>query len=858
MDDEQLNQEEEQNSSEEKATSGAQQVGRQVADKAADMAKETVKKGAKQAAKAVGQAIAHAVTSVVAALGPWLIPIILVVVILFFAIAYWGVIAEIPGKIKDAFTGFIDNIVGIFTFDDSTSAYNISNDQLDKIIQDLEDSGVNIEEYDLTKKDLQTFLEAELITQTVDGISVGDKKGAIQIYMTDPTNETETLGSRKLNYMPYSQFNEAVSSANSSGNASSSLLNSYTVDTANNILVVARNENWTKVDGSETNHDILYITKSFGYKTVTAQYQMPFMFFIDLCMISNNKEYVLAVADQVKNTQIIITVQNTRTETYEKTTETTTETVESTETNTVTTTEKTITIENMSISDSLTPVVTKADTLLFTKEMVYTNKTERTGTDSSWTLTNKYSPGIDKETNIKVEEFGNTAKSTSYSNGEAYNSLITGGDMLFEILSQDVNNETIEQTLKYILYKLSGVNYGVTGIDESWYKLGTLNSASIGGTGIVGGTTQDKVWYSLINLGFTEYQVAGVMGNITRECDWEVDQIEHGTGEGIGLCQWSFDRKKNLKAYAESKGSTWQNEDIQIEFLIGELTRGGGADGYAYYNFMDRAKPQNGRIWKVKDFETAQDIETAVEAFMWTFERPNEADGIASLQKGINAAKQFYEYYHGREMISPSVSADVSQILNYSATEGWLLVTGNRFSSKPSLSQYTESMANSLMTTIEVKVRVWKNAGSKDSTDLEKVDSTKKLTVNKYLAEFWTSFFNDIYNQCPDFVVDKSNTCVYVYKYSGSRLSAHAFGTALDLNWDTTGNGYKPWGVRGPYTEDEWRALPETRTKYETIYINGPIHKLAQQYTLEWGGSWNTYDGMHLSYVGDMSDRCRK
>ncbi len=511
MDDEQqLNQEEEQNSSEEKATSGAQQVGRQVADKATDMAKETVKKGVKQAAKAVGQAVVHAVTSVVAALGPWLIPIILVVVILFFAIAYWGVIAEIPGKIKDAFTGFVDNIAGIFSFDDSTGSYNISTDQLDKIIQDLKDSDINIEDYDLSKKDLQTFLEADLITQTVDGISVGGKKGAIQIYMTDPTNETETLGTRKLNYMPYSQFNKALEDANNGEDTGSELLNSYTVDTANNILVVAKNESWTKEDGTETSHTISYSTKSFGYKTVTAQYQMPFMFFIDLCMTSSNKDYVLAVAEQVKNTQIIITVQNTRTETYEKTTKT----EESSDTNT---TGDTVTVESMSISDSLTPIVTKADTLLYTKEMVYTNKVEKTEEGSSWTSVNKYSPGIDKETYIKVDEFGKTAKSTSYSNGEAYNGLITGGDMLFEILSQDVNNETIEQTLKYILYKLSGVNFGVTSLDESLFDFNDFSSFDL----ISGG-----IGYSSINITDEDLEILYKITSAERG-DGTKEQQEH-------------------------------------------------------------------------------------------------------------------------------------------------------------------------------------------------------------------------------------------------------------------------------------------------------------------------------------------
>ncbi len=101
-------------------------------------------------------------------------------------------------------------------------------------------------------------------------------------------------------------------------------------------------------------------------------------------------------------------------------------------------------------------------------------------------------------------------------------------------------------------------------------------------------------------------------------------------------------RANQLKKYAASKGTDWTDEDTQIEFLIGELTKGGGANGYASFQMSGTYDGYTYSSWK-----DATDIEEATIAFRKVFERcgESEADDSTRIQK----AKEYYEEFQGRE-----------------------------------------------------------------------------------------------------------------------------------------------------------------------------------------------------------------
>ena len=225
---------------------------------------------------------------------------------------------------------------------------------------------------------------------------------------------------------------------------------------------------------------------------------------------------------------------------------------------------------------------------------------------------------------------------------------------LFEIMEhKESTSGTILDLIKYLLYKATDTDYGVTDFDFSIF----LEANFSGVSGIVGNGIEEKVWFALLNLGYTKEQAAGVMGNIWYESGgFDPAAIEGGTGVGIGLCQWSYDRRTALESFAAFKGVSWTDENIQVEFLIGELTPGGGANGFATYQFMS----YNG--YTPSDFYNATTVEDATRAFCWTFERPRTDAGNSSMSTRITEAQRYYNTFKDKEIPSETSTSPDSRI----------------------------------------------------------------------------------------------------------------------------------------------------------------------------------------------------
>ena len=100
-----------------------------------------------------------------------------------------------------------------------------------------------------------------------------------------------------------------------------------------------------------------------------------------------------------------------------------------------------------------------------------------------------------------------------------------------------------------------------------------------------GNNAEEKVWNALIQAGYSPTAAAAAMGNIYGESGFRTDAVEHGSGIGFGLCQWSYERRTRLEQYAKSKGKPPSDVDLQVEYLMAELKPGGGCSGYAKYQF---------------------------------------------------------------------------------------------------------------------------------------------------------------------------------------------------------------------------------------------------------------------------------
>ena len=180
--------------------------------------------------------------------------------------------------------------------------------------------------------------------------------------------------------------------------------------------------------------------------------------------------------------------------------------------------------------------------------------------------------------------------------------------------------------------------------------------------------------------------------------------------------------------------------------------------------------------------------------------------------------------------------ADVKQVMAMSDEEVWKGLTNGLLSDRPS----DRSPANASQ--IESTVRQ------------QMVDVT--VQVNKLLAGLWTAFFTDLYNEAPNFVIKS----VGVFRIDGTGYgqigykSGHTYGAAVDINWYGDGN---PYGTKPAYSKEEWNALPENHLKYQIIYKDSDVVKIAHKYTLYWGGEWTgkNKDIMHFSFVCDGKSR---
>ena len=240
-------------------------------------------------------------------------------------------------------------------------------------------------------------------------------------------------------------------------------------------------------------------------------------------------------------------------------------------------------------------------------------------------------------------------------NGKAKGSLRSIAEWMFESIEKNRVLCDKLDLMKYLLGIAFGRDYDVDE-DFNFNMFDPKNYSTTSSLGeFAGGTTEEKVWYALRKAGFSEYATAGAMGNIYGESGFDSSIVEYGNGIGFGLCQWSFGRRTSLEKYAASKGKDSSDIDIQIEYLLAELTPGGGCDGYASYQLVT----YNG--YSADDWINATSPSNAAVAFCWSFERPGGYSSVRS-----NKAEEYYKTYHGRDL-SSFESSSSSNIGKYSS-----------------------------------------------------------------------------------------------------------------------------------------------------------------------------------------------
>ena len=237
----------------------------------------------------------------------------------------------------------------------------------------------------------------------------------------------------------------------------------------------------------------------------------------------------------------------------------------------------------------------------------------------------------------------------------------------------------------------------------------------------------------------------------------------------------------------------------------------------------------------------------------YTEERANQYISNHSLEMyiDINTVNEIYDGINDGGSIDQMLQGQAKEVLDILAlTEkgAWKLVTNGKYDHKPVPGSITQNQASKLMSTIQVRVWHWKGDRGYDKKEVK-----VSITVNKQLIKYWKSYFEDVFNDESKPVISSVSCYCFRINTPGTALSSHSFGTAIDINPSSPGNGYG----QVPYTQAAWDALPESRGKYESLYEGCPIVTIAQKsYGLNWGGTWSgSKDGMHLSFVGDGRTR---
>ena len=108
--------------------------------------------------------------------------------------------------------------------------------------------------------------------------------------------------------------------------------------------------------------------------------------------------------------------------------------------------------------------------------------------------------------------------------------------------------------------------------------------------------------------GLSDAGAAGIMGNLHAESLMDpaiVEGMTHdpanllpGVREGLGLLQWSFDRRERLVAYAQNaRHRPWQQPEVQLDFLDIEVS-----ESATYRAMWDRLKRHTDPVAASRDF----------------------------------------------------------------------------------------------------------------------------------------------------------------------------------------------------------------------------------------------------------------
>ncbi len=234
-------------------------------------------------------------------------------------------------------------------------------------------------------------------------------------------------------------------------------------------------------------------TQKVNYQAFVSGYTMPFSYLWSLLVMGREKEFVLELADLVQDSEIEITIYDTLTTVTEVEEHTYEKEVTYTETDADGNEYEDTRMETFHMTETL---ITRTNTLNislnranvwivdYTQEYVYGAPETIVGEPE------EIAEGVVKTTTVERTKYTasppNIIEKTDKNSTEpnfvtiflkrdhfmTYNNILSAPDWLFEILENNQDTANMVDLTRYLLYKATGEDFGVTELDESFFKPG--------------------------------------------------------------------------------------------------------------------------------------------------------------------------------------------------------------------------------------------------------------------------------------------------------------------------------------------------------------------------------------------------
>ncbi len=394
----------------------------------------------------------------------------------------------------------------------------------------------------------------------------------------------------------------------------------------------------------------------------------------------------------------------------------------------------------------------------------------------------------------------------------AFYNIYSTSDWLFDMLEKNDDTKNMIDLTKYLFYKATGKNFGVTEFDFSIFNPDNFASLSdqYGGKSNIDGVP-GQIYDFLLGKGVSPVAAAAIVGNVEGESSFNSSVVnEIGCS---GLFQHGGGRLTKLKALANQKGTSWTDVQTQLEFMWSEL---------------------EGDYKNVKNVIMNSTKESDMEYATWYWGRYYEVFFVGNsfeTSKGQTAkryeyAKKWYAMWQ-KNHSSGSGTAQLGEAAKITGTDeriAWLYDGKGVPTSKAENDKYLENFP----------VEYLDKSGNRQTMTIT-MHKKLKTEVQAIFKEMADAGFKIIGGDVSD--RPWGSDTGYRGKFP---QSAHVYGHAFDVNPDQNycvyGNGRKPTGYY-------------YRPGSDPYSVTTPIINIWKKHGFYWGGDWHSpQDYMHFSY----------